>query len=61
LGLGRDVGRQEIIDCFANLVNNYDLRLELNERMLNLDLRYGFENMLSVVEEEYRKFIFNKK
>lgn len=61
LGLGRDVGRQEIIDCFANLVNNYDLRLELNERMLNLDLRYGFENILSVVEEEYRKFVFNKK
>ena len=61
LGLGREVGRQEIIDCFANLVNNYDLRLELNERMLKLDLRHGFENMLSVVEEEYRKFVFNQK
>jgi hypothetical protein len=29
--------------------------------MLKLDLRYGFENMLSVVEEEYRKFVFNQK
>ncbi len=56
LGLGVDIESQEIVEKFINLVNNYDLRLELHKRMLNVDLRYGFENILAVAEEEYRKF-----
>lgn len=56
LGLGNDVESQEIVEKFINLVNNYEWRLELNKRMLNVELRYGFENMLAVVEYEYRKF-----
>ncbi len=56
MGLGVDVGRQEIIDQFINLVNNYDLRLEMNKKMLSVDLKDGFENIWSIIREEYRKF-----
>lgn len=60
LGLGEAVEKQDIIDAFVNLVNDYELRLDLHKKMLSIDLRYGFENIISVVEEEYRKFEFNK-
>ena len=61
LGLGEAVEKQEITDQFIALVNDYELRLDLHEKMLSIDLRYGFENITSVVEEEYRKFEFNKR
>ena len=60
MGLGEDVGRQQIIDEFINLVNNYDLRIEMNEKMLNVDLKNGFENIWSIIREEYRKFELNR-
>lgn len=60
MGLGSEVGREGIIKQFMALLENYELRLELNERMLSFDLRYGFDNMYSVVEEEYRKINFKK-
>jgi len=28
--------------------------------MMSIDLKNGFENILAVIEEEYRKFEFNK-
>ena len=56
LGLGVDVENQKIIDEFIRLVNNYELRLEMNQKMLDIDLRDGFENIMSIVHEEYRKF-----
>lgn len=56
LGLGVDVENQKIIDEFIRLVNNYELRLEMNQKMLGIDLRDGFENIMSIVHEEYRKF-----
>jgi CMP-N-acetylneuraminic acid synthetase len=61
LGLGELVEKQDLVDAFINLVNDYELRMELHEKMLSVDLRFGFENLVSVVEEEYRKFEFNKK
>ncbi len=61
MGLGELVEKQELIDIFIKLVNDYGLRRDLHEKMKSIELRYGFENMLSVVEEEYRKFEFNKK
>lgn len=60
LGLGELVGKQELTEEFINLVNDHELRMDLQEKMLSIDLRYGFENICSVVEEEYRKFEFNK-
>jgi len=56
MGLGIDVGRQDIIDQFVNLVNNYELRQEMNQKMLSVDLKDGFENIWSIIREEYRKF-----
>jgi len=56
MGLGVDVERQTIIDEFINLVNNFDLRVEMNQKMLNVDLKDGFENIWSIIREEYRKF-----
>ena len=56
MGLGVDVSGQEIIDTFINLVNNYDLRMEMNNKMLRVDLKDGFENIWSIIHEEYRKF-----
>ena len=60
MGLGEYVERQQIIDEFINLVNNYDLRVEMNKKMLNVDLKNGFENIWSIIREEYRKFELNR-
>ena len=60
MGLGADAEKQEIIDNFIDLVNNHNLRAEMNKKMLSIDLRNGFENIWSVIREEYRKFILNR-
>lgn len=60
MGLGENVGRQEIIDEFVNLVNDYDLRVEMNQKMLSIDLKNGFENIWAILREEYRKFELNR-
>ena len=56
MGLGVEVEKQDIIDEFIKLVNDYELRLEMNQKMQNIDLKDGFENIWSIVREEYRKF-----
>ena len=56
MGLGVDVERQAIIDEFVNLVNSYENRMEMNQKMLGVDLKDGFENIWSIIREEYRKF-----
>ena len=60
LGLGEFIEKNELTEEFIKIVNDYELRRELHEKMLAIDLRYGFENITSVVENEYRKFEFNK-
>ena len=60
MGLGVDVEMQQLIDQFVNLVNDYDLRVAMNKRMLSIDLKNGFENMESVIRQEYRKFKLNR-
>lgn len=60
MGLGEHVEKQKIIDEFINLVNNYDLRVEMNNKMLAVDLKNGFENIWSIIREEYRKFERNR-
>ena len=56
LGLGVNVSHDKIVDTFINLVNDYDYRIEMNEKMLSTDLKSGFENISSIIREEYRKF-----
>ena len=56
MGLSTDIEKQEIIDQFISLVNDYELRLEMNQKMLGIDLKDGFENIWAVIRGEYRKF-----
>ena len=60
MGLGVDVEMQQLIEQFVNLVNDYDLRVAMNKKMLSIDLKNGFENMESVIRQEYRKFKLNR-
>ncbi|PWB86401.1 cytidylyltransferase domain-containing protein [Methanobrevibacter thaueri] len=60
MGLGADVEMQQLIEQFVNLVNDYDLRVAMNKKMLSIDLKNGFENMESVIRQEYRKFKLNR-
>lgn len=56
MGLGSDVSRQEIIDKFNTLSADFEIREEFNRRMLSIDLKHGFENIVSILKEEYRNF-----
>ena len=56
MGLGVEVSNQCLKDEFINLINDFDLRVEMNNKMLNIDLKNGFENIWSIIREEYRKF-----
>ncbi|WP_225369360.1 glycosyltransferase [Methanobrevibacter arboriphilus] len=55
LGLGKDINEEEIIDTMENLINNTNIRIEMNKRMLNIDLKHGFENIMSIVKNKYKK------
>ncbi|WP_298500324.1 cytidylyltransferase domain-containing protein [uncultured Methanobrevibacter sp.] len=60
MGRVEDLSQKDIIDQFVNVVNDFDLRMQMHKKMLSIDLKNGFENILAVIEEEYRKFEFNK-
>ena len=60
MGLGKNLTKKQIIDGFIELVNNYDLRVDMNRRMLAIDLKDGFENISSIIHEKYRKFKLNR-
>ena len=60
MGLGIAVEQQDIINEFTKLVEDYDLRIEMNRRMLAIDLKGGFDNIWSIIREEYRKFILKR-
>ena len=51
--------REEFIDEFLKLVNDYDLRVEMHNKMKAIDLQHGYENIYAVIKEEYRNFIMN--
>lgn len=61
MGLGWTVDETEIMNQFIGLVNDYDRRLEMNEKMLAIDLRNGFENISSVIKVKYRNFELIRK
>ena len=56
MGLGTELTKEDIINQFNNLVDDFDLRLEMSRKMLGIDLKHGFENIKAVVEERYRNF-----
>lgn len=57
LGLGKDINEDEIIDTMENLISNTNIRIEMNKRMLNIDLKHGFENIMNIVKNKYKKHI----
>lgn len=60
MGLGIAVEQQDIVNEFVNLVQDYDLRIEMNKKMLSVDLKDGFDNIWSIIREEYRKFTLKR-
>lgn len=60
LGLGVNVDETEIGEQFVSLVNNFDQRIEMNKRMLSIDLKNGFDNISSTIKAEYRRFKLRK-
>ena len=61
MGLGWDVDETEIMNQFIELVNDYNRRIEMNEKMLAIDLKNGFENIQSIVKDQYRNFELSRK
>lgn len=56
LGLGKGLEEEDIIDTLETLLNDNDLRREMNKRMLAIDLKHGFENIMSIVKSKYKDF-----
>lgn len=61
MGLGEFVSEEDIRDQFIELVNDFDKRLELNQKMLSVDLKNGFDNIWAILKEHYRIFRLNNK
>ncbi len=53
MGLGINVTKQDIIDNFINLVNNDNLRIEMNQKMLSKNLKNGFNNIWTIISNRY--------
>lgn len=49
--------KQDFINQFLELVEHSDLRIEMNKKMMSIDLKHGFENINAVIQEEYRNFV----
>lgn len=58
LGLAEEVSEDMIANQFNSLAENYELRAEMNQKMLSIDLRNGFSNIWSIVKKFYADFEF---
>ena len=61
LGLGSEVKENDLINTINDIIDNYDLRLEMSNRMKNVDVRHGFENLMKIVKPKYLEFEKEKK
>lgn len=57
LGDADSLAKEDFINEFLELVNNHELRMNMHDKMRAIDLYHGYENISSVVREQYRKFI----
>lgn len=55
LGLGTEVSEEDIINNFNELKDNFELRDEINRKMLAVDLKHGFENVWSKIKVNFLK------
>ena len=60
MGLGEELTKQEIVAQFVAIVNNPELRIEMNNKMKSIDLKHGFENIESAIQDKYVEFEMNK-
>lgn len=60
MGLSEELSEQEIAAQFMELVNNPELRIDMNRKMVSIDLKHGFENIKAVVERKFRDFEMKK-
>ena len=56
LGLGTRVSEEELVAKLRELVNDFEVRAEMRERMLAVDLRSSVENVLRVIFEAFEKW-----
>jgi len=56
LGLGKDLKEEDIINTLEILLNDNDLRREMNKRMSAIDVKHGFENIMTIVKSKYKDF-----
>lgn len=61
LGLGKNLEENQIISTIERLLDDYNLRCEMNKRMLAIDLKHGFENMIKIVKGKYKEFEKNNQ
>ena len=61
LGLGSEVKENDLINTINDIIDNYDLRMEMSNRMKNVDVRHGFENLMKIVKPKYLEFEKEKK
>jgi CMP-N-acetylneuraminic acid synthetase/spore coat polysaccharide biosynthesis predicted glycosyltransferase SpsG len=61
LGLGYQVSDDEIKEVILNLMNNYEQRLKCSQLMLKNDLKSGIQRVLSLIFNEFNKFVRNGK
>jgi CMP-N-acetylneuraminic acid synthetase/spore coat polysaccharide biosynthesis predicted glycosyltransferase SpsG len=59
LGLGNEISEKEIVSCISNVLNNYDLRCEMNKRMKTIDLTNGFDNIINLITSHYNNYKSN--
>ncbi len=60
MGLGEELTKQEIVAQFVAIVNNPEIRIEMNNKMKRIDLKHGFENIESIIQDKYVEFEMNK-
>lgn len=60
MGLGEELTKQEIVAQFVAIVNNPEIRIEMNNKMKCIDLKHGFENIESIIQDKYVEFEMNK-
>ena len=56
MGLGSEVSHDEIKQQFINLFSDFERRQEMNKKMLDIDLKHGFEEVWAIVKSKYREF-----
>ncbi|WP_346913585.1 glycosyltransferase [Clostridium sp.] len=56
LGLGEHLTEGMIKNTIGELIENYELRSDMNAKMKSIDLEHGFDNIIDVVTTEYSKF-----